>query len=403
MTWTKTVKSSAPRIDWKTERERINLAEVATRLLGPHDKIQGRRLLWRCPFHDDRNPSFEVDTEHQRWACWPCGLKGDAASLVMRLEGKSFPEAVATLAGGSAFPSKAPSRPETKPKPKPPPVATGLPEADALAFVEAAEARLRSNDGRGFLRYLTGPRCLSVPTIQAARLGWTDGVMIPRRNGEPFHACGWVIPWFVGPRLALVKIRQPEGRHPKYAEAFRNPARLVSFPTATVRHGKPVVIVEGEFDALLLGEALGETATVLTLGGASTPLTPDIKSRFMTAPIWYVATDADPAGRLVLNVLMSVAQWEREAIGERTRDALAHKKSKGERVGQLPFGHKTEDGVNLVEDEAEQDAIKNVEELRECGLSCRAIAEEMNARGIKTKGNGKWHETTVRRILKRIA
>ena len=109
------------------------------------------------------------------------------------------------------------------------------------------------------------------------------------------------------------------------------------------------------------------------------------------------------AGRLVLNVLMSVAQWEREAIGERTRDALAHKKSKGERVGQLPFGHKTEDGVNLVEDEAEQDAIKNVEELRECGLSCRAIAEEMNARGIKTKGNGKWHETTVRRILKRIA
>ena len=296
MTWTKTVKSSAPRIDWKTERERINLAEVATRLLGPHDKIQGRRLLWRCPFHDDRNPSFEVDTEHQRWACWPCGLKGDAASLVMRLEGKSFPEAVATLAGGSAFPSKAPSRPETKPKPKPPPVATGLPEADALAFVEAAEARLRSNDGRGFLRYLTGPRCLSVPTIQAARLGWTDGVMIPRRNGEPFHACGWVIPWFVGPRLALVKIRQPEGRHPKYAEAFRNPARLVSFPTATVRHGKPVVIVEGEFDALLLGEALGETATVLTLGGASAPLTPAITSRFLDAPTWYVATDADPAG-----------------------------------------------------------------------------------------------------------
>ncbi|MDB5349207.1 MAG: site-specific recombinase for integration and excision [Planctomycetota bacterium] len=109
------------------------------------------------------------------------------------------------------------------------------------------------------------------------------------------------------------------------------------------------------------------------------------------------------AGRLVLNVLMSVAQWEREAIGERTRDALAHKKSKGERVGQIPFGFKTDDGVNLTEDATEQEAIGVVEELRADGLSCRAIAGEMNARGLKTKGNGKWHETTVRRILAQTA
>ena len=44
------------------------------------------------------------------------------------------------------------------------------------------------------------------------------------------------------------------------------------------------------------------------------------------------------SGRLVLNVLMSVAQWEREATGERTRDALQHKITKGERVGKVPFG-----------------------------------------------------------------
>jgi DNA invertase Pin-like site-specific DNA recombinase len=44
------------------------------------------------------------------------------------------------------------------------------------------------------------------------------------------------------------------------------------------------------------------------------------------------------AGRLVLNVMMSVAQWEREAIGERTKDALRHKRLTGERVGTVPFG-----------------------------------------------------------------
>src|SRR5579864_2449459 len=33
------------------------------------------------------------------------------------------------------------------------------------------------------------------------------------------------------------------------------------------------------------------------------------------------------AGRLVLNVMAAVSQWEREAIGERTRDAMRHKRS----------------------------------------------------------------------------
>ena len=56
------------------------------------------------------------------------------------------------------------------------------------------------------------------------------------------------------------------------------------------------------------------------------------------------------AGRLVLNVLMSVAQWEREAIGERTKDALSHKRSKLERVsGNIPFGWTLDgDGVALI-------------------------------------------------------
>jgi DNA invertase Pin-like site-specific DNA recombinase len=46
------------------------------------------------------------------------------------------------------------------------------------------------------------------------------------------------------------------------------------------------------------------------------------------------------AGRLVLNVLASVAQWEREAIVERTTVALAHKRSRGERVGSIPYGYR---------------------------------------------------------------
>jgi DNA invertase Pin-like site-specific DNA recombinase len=36
-------------------------------------------------------------------------------------------------------------------------------------------------------------------------------------------------------------------------------------------------------------------------------------------------------GRLVLNIMVSVSQWEREAIGERTRDAMRHKRANGGR------------------------------------------------------------------------
>jgi site-specific DNA recombinase len=44
------------------------------------------------------------------------------------------------------------------------------------------------------------------------------------------------------------------------------------------------------------------------------------------------------AGRLVVNMLGVVAQWEREAIGERTASALTHKRSRSQVYGPTPFG-----------------------------------------------------------------
>jgi site-specific DNA recombinase len=111
------------------------------------------------------------------------------------------------------------------------------------------------------------------------------------------------------------------------------------------------------------------------------------------------------AGRLVLNVLMSVAQWEREAIGERTRDALKYKRQTGQRVGKVPFGFSLlRDGKTLVPNPAEQETMQTIKSLRAEGLPLRKIAEELDRRGIATKeGNRRWGHSTVARILGRVA
>src|SRR5271166_3745164 len=104
-------------------------------------------------------------------------------------------------------------------------------------------------------------------------------------------ARGVVIPWFDGDRLALVKIRQPEGRKPKYAEAFRDRPRVYPDP-AVIEPGRPLVVVKGEFDALLLGQELRDLAAVVTLGSASSR--PDLatRSEMLAAAPWFIATDA---------------------------------------------------------------------------------------------------------------
>lgn len=109
------------------------------------------------------------------------------------------------------------------------------------------------------------------------------------------------------------------------------------------------------------------------------------------------------AGRMVLNMLLVVSQWEREIIGERTRDALRHKIRKGQRVGKVLYGYDlANDGKTLVANESEQQTISLITELRSAGRSLEQIAAELTQRGIPTKsGLSKWIHTAVRRILNR--
>src|SRR5437016_1567809 len=63
------------------------------------------------------------------------------------------------------------------------------------------------------------------------------------------------------------------------------------------------------------------------------------------------------AGRLLLNIMVSVSQWEREAIGERTRDAMRHKKANLQYVGNAPYGFRLAADQEHVEPDPTEQAI----------------------------------------------
>src|SRR3990172_3285507 len=83
-------------------------------------------------------------------------------------------------------------------------------------------------------------------------------------------------------------------------------------------------------------------------------------------------------GRMVMNVVMSISQWEREATSERTKAILQHKKGNGERIGNIPFGYKlASDGVHLEEDLSEQRVIDFIKTGRLTGKTLAEISVDL--------------------------
>jgi DNA primase len=70
---------------------------VMAEYLGPLEP-RGRKLLARCPFHDDAHPSLQVDPERQSFKCWPCGEGGDVLDFIQKYERVDFVQALELLA-----------------------------------------------------------------------------------------------------------------------------------------------------------------------------------------------------------------------------------------------------------------------------------------------------------------
>ena len=105
-------------------------------------------------------------------------------------------------------------------------------------------------------------------------------------------------------------------------------------------------------------------------------------------------------GRLMLNLLTSVAQWERETTGERTRDALAHKRANGEFTGgNAPYGFSVDNDGKLVSNDAEREMLRIVREFAASGLSLRGIAAELARVGYVARNGKAFGPSQIQRML----
>lgn len=124
-------------------------------------------------------------------------------------------------------------------------------------------------------------------------------------------------------------------------------------------------------------------------------------ANLMESGVEFVAVDMPQANRLTLHILAAVAEHEREMISQRTKAALAAAKVRGTRLGNprpdMPR-ITAASAANAARFRARVAPL--VVTLRGQGMSLRAIAADLNGRGIRTARGRRWQAATVFGVLR---
>lgn len=273
--------------------ERVDLVTLISRHV--ELKKSGREYKGRCPFHQEKTPSFYVVPEKRFYFCHGCRASGDAVSFVQRYLGKTFVDAVKDLAQQVGVDVEAAQDPTAKERQQ-------LKEATDLA-AEHFRSLLWQDEGRTARQYLAN-RGVSEETAQAFGLGWAPnawslladkltkngmiewgvkaGLVSRRNNADGYYD-------FFRTRV-MVPIRAPEGRPiafggrllgqeegPKYLNSkesrlYNKSETLYGMDQARdeIRRRKAAILVEGYFDCIGLHQVGVRHAVAL----CSTAITP---------------------------------------------------------------------------------------------------------------------------------
>jgi DNA primase len=85
-----------------TIKERLNIVDVLSSYITVEGS--GKNFKARCPFHNEKTPSFYISPERNSYYCFGCGAKGDIFSFVEHFEGTDFKGALKMLAARAGVP-----------------------------------------------------------------------------------------------------------------------------------------------------------------------------------------------------------------------------------------------------------------------------------------------------------
>jgi DNA primase len=309
-------------------KDRINIVEV----VGQYVQLRraGRNYSGRCPFHNERTPSFMVSPERGTYICFGCGEKGDVFSFIQKLDGVDFVTVLKQLAdkaGVKFLPRQARAKaPEEKEKEE---RLREVVEA-AVSFYEAElskhpqvqeylRARGVSEESRALWRLGYAPASWDATARHLVSLGFGHpdivdagfGVRSDKRQGEIFDRFRGRIMFPIldagGMPIAVsgrffepVPGSKQEGEPPKYVNSpetalFKKSRVLYGFDRARapIRRADCILLVEGQFDLVLCHQS-GLPFAVALSGTALTPEHLSLLGRLSKRLI--LALDADQAG-----------------------------------------------------------------------------------------------------------
>ena len=306
---------------WLDElRNRVSLEEVVSEYVPLKQK--GRRYWGCCPFHNEKTPSFSVDTEAQMYYCFGCHKGGTVINFVMDMERMPFMDAVRLLAERAHMEVPVSGRGERRD-------GVSRDERDRMYDANRQAARyfhtlLWTDEGAEALNYLYG-RGLNDKDIRrfglgASPRGW-DGLyrhlteqgfepellekvgLIVRRDGRAFDMFrGRAIFPIIDARGRVLGFggRAMGDAQPKYLNTAETPifnkrnglyALNMAAKERSVGH---LVLVEGYMDTVSLRKH-GVQGVVATLGTALTQEQAKLMKRY--APEIWISYDGDPPGQ----------------------------------------------------------------------------------------------------------
>lgn len=111
------------------------------------------------------------------------------------------------------------------------------------------------------------------------------------------------------------------------------------------------------------------------------------------------------SSELIQNLMGTIAQWEKQTISDRTRQALAEAKRRGVILGNPQIDTARVEAIKANLNRGKETASRYIDVirmLRSQGLSYEATASKLNAMGIKTVRGNKWFGNSVARLAKRL-